>query len=79
MIKAEIMNHVISVMKRDVSDEKLRKLELALSILNANNAACLATDKSGEFIEIFVLNANEQRAEQMKFFAMGFLDMPEAE
>lgn len=79
----DTMHHVISIPKKAVSKYRIDKLELALAVLNGENSdhlnACLAVDSSGEFYEISVMDSSLRRAEQMKYFAVGFLNMPELE
>lgn len=79
----DTMHHVISIPKKDVSKYKIEKLEFALAAMNGENGdhykACLAIDSSGAFYEISVMDGTLRRAEQMKYFAIGFLNMPELE
>lgn len=72
------MNHIISIPKKDYSKYKADKLLLALSILTEKDRDGLAMDSSGDYYEIFTLQGN-RRAEQLKYFAIGFLQAYELE
>lgn len=73
------MIHVISIPKKDYSKRKVSKLEIALHQLNEANEVCLAIDSSSENYEIFAAFATPTRAQQMKYFAIGFLQAYELE
>ena len=77
------MLHIITIPKDAVSRYKFEKLQLALSILEEHDnkhGLGIATDSSGDFYEFWLMDENGyMRAEQMKYFAIGFLNMPELE
>ena len=73
------MNHIITIPKKDYSKYKVDKLLLVLSILTEQDRDGIAMDSSGDYYEIDSLTDNARRAEQLKYFAIGFLQAYELE
>ena len=73
------MLHIISIPKRDYTRGKTDRLLLALSVMERARTSGLAMDSSGDFHEIFIANSTRERVEQLKYFAIGFLNAPELE
>ena len=77
------MTHIITIPKDTITRYKFEKLQLALAVLEEHdnkNGLGIATDSSGDFYEFWLMEENAlRRAEQMKYFCIGFLNMPELE
>lgn len=72
------MTHIITIEKAEISKGKFERTQFALGLAAGNMGKTgygIATDSSTHY-EFWVMDGNQEVAEKLKYFLIGFLNMP---